>query len=98
MMLENFSIPANSENGRAIERLAARARMTPEQFLDRIIDEGIRNYTDPDNYDHLFTPEVVADLRGIIADIRAGAKTYTMDEVDEHFAEKRQAWLAEHPG
>jgi hypothetical protein len=29
--------------------------------------------------------------------MEAGGKTYFMDEVDEHFVQKRQAWIANHP-
>jgi len=49
-----------------------------------------------DNFDHLFTPEALARLDRISADIRAGGKTYTMDEVREHFEKKRKAWLSNH--
>ncbi len=51
-----------------------------------------------DNFDHLFTPEVVAQLDKIYADIRAGGKKYSTDEVREHFENKRKAWLMNHSG
>lgn len=49
-----------------------------------------------DNFDHLFTPERLAELDKISAEIKAGGKTYTVAEVREHFERKRKAWLANH--
>jgi len=51
-----------------------------------------------ENFDHLFTPEVIADLDKISDTIKAGGKTYTMDEVDQHLEQKRQEWLRNHVG
>jgi len=48
------------------------------------------------NVDHLFTPERITELEAISAEIRAGGKTYTVDEVREHFENKRKEWLANH--
>ncbi len=53
---------------------------------------------DQENFDHLFTPEVIADLDKISDEIKAGGKTYTMQEVDEHLEKKRQEWLRNHAG
>jgi hypothetical protein len=46
-----------------------------------------------EDFDHLFTPEVIADLDNISAAIKSGGKTYTLDEVREHFEGKRKQWL-----
>jgi len=51
---------------------------------------------EPDNYDHLFTPEVIAELDAISAEVKAGGKTYTSEEVSEHFADKHRKWVADH--
>jgi hypothetical protein len=49
-----------------------------------------------DNLSHIFTPERIASLEQISAEIKAGGKTYSMDEVKEHFEDRRKAWLANH--
>lgn len=49
------------------------------------------------NLDHLFTPDVIAHLDRISADIKAGGKTYTSEEVAEHFRKKSEAWRENHP-
>ena len=46
--------------------------------------------------DHLFTPERLAPIDQADAEIRAGGKTYTMAEVQEHFEKKRKAWIENH--
>jgi hypothetical protein len=46
-----------------------------------------------DNFDHLFTPEVLAELDHISGEIDAGGKTYSLEEVREHFEKKRTEWL-----
>jgi len=66
-----------------------------EVFLSNLLISSIA--PESDNYDHLFTPEVIADLDGISATIKAGGKTYSMEEVREHFSRKRTEWLASHP-
>jgi AAA+ superfamily predicted ATPase len=44
----------------------------------------------------LFTPEVISDLDRIRAAVQAGGKTYSPQEVDEHFRQKSQAWREAH--
>ena len=51
---------------------------------------------DTDNFDRLFTPERTAQLEKNSSEIKAGGKTFTMQEVEEHFENKRKAWLANH--
>jgi hypothetical protein len=37
------------------------------------------------SFDHVFTPERLAELEQISAEIKAGGKTHSMAEVQEHF-------------
>jgi len=46
------------------------------------------------DFDHLFTPERLAHLDRISAEVKAGAKTYTPEEVRAHFRKKHDAWPA----
>jgi hypothetical protein len=50
------------------------------------------------NFDHLFTPKVVAELERISATARAGGKTYTSEEIREHFRKRSAAWRENHSG
>jgi hypothetical protein len=62
-----------------------------------IADQLENNFSDQqENFDDRFTPEVLAHLDEISADIKAGGKTYSMEEVDQHLEKKRQEWLRNH--
>jgi len=61
-----------------------------------IADVVIGDLNGVENFDHLFTPERIAELETISAEIKAGGKTYTIDEAQEHFETKRKAWLEKH--
>ena len=65
----------------------------PEVFLIalRHIADAARNF------DHLFTPQVVSELEQISAAAKAGGKTFTSEEVREHFRKKSDARRAKHP-
>jgi len=45
-----------------------------------------------DNFDHLFTPQVVARLDQISADMQAG-KNVSIEEVDKHLRNVGETWL-----
>jgi hypothetical protein len=66
------------------------------------VDEYIANVVihdhseESDTFDHIFTAERLTELENISAEINAGGKTYTVDEVRAHFENKRKAWLANH--
>jgi len=63
-----------------------------DEYIADIVVQDISD--EADNFDHLFTPERLAELDRISAEIKAGGKTYTMAEVEEHFEKKRKEWLA----
>ena len=65
-----------------------------DEFINDCVVSGLAEQTE--NFDHLFTPEVIADLDRISASVKAGAKTYTQEEVDEHFRKKLEAWRNSH--
>jgi len=76
----------------------ARRRATETGF--RSVDEYVAQVVASDVSDdllsdeHIFTPEVVTELKQIDAEIKAGGKTYTEAELDEHFRRRSQAWRA----
>jgi len=61
-----------------------------EYVADLMADDLV---DDSENFDHLFTPERIAHIDGVLADIKAGGKTYTMEEVREHLAANRAEWI-----
>ena len=61
-----------------------------DEFITDCVVSGLGEQTD--NYDDRFTPEVIADLDRISASIASGAKTFTQNDVDEHFRKKTEAW------
>ena len=61
-----------------------------DEFIADCVASSLGEQTE--NYDDLFTPEMIADLDRISASVASGAKTFTQDEVDEHFRKKTEAW------
>ena len=66
-----------------------------DEYVRQVVSDSLRDQTG--NFDHIFTPERLAELQQISADIAAGGKTYSMKEVKEHFEKKRKKWLKDHP-
>lgn len=71
-----------------LTEMATESGMSVDQLLADLITDAVDG--PEDNYDHLFTPEVMQELDRI----DAGAKTYSLEEVDEHMAEVRKEWQA----
>jgi hypothetical protein len=74
-----------------------RAREAGFGSVDEFVADRLENdfSEEQENFDHLFTPEVIADLDKISADMQAG-KSVSMEEVNKHMADVRQAWLKDH--
>jgi predicted transcriptional regulator len=69
---------------------AAQGYSTVEEFVSKTIE--IDAAEQDGNFDHLFTPEVIAGIRRGMADLEAGSSS-TLEEVERRFALKREAWL-----
>ncbi|MBS1701121.1 MAG: hypothetical protein JST12_05635 [Armatimonadetes bacterium] len=69
------------------KRLSKNPKLVKEIPLDDDEDENLK---------HLFTPERLAELDQICAELDAGAKTYTAKEVDAYLETKRKAWHNRH--
>lgn len=65
-----------------------------DEFIADCVVSGLNEPAD--DYDHFFTPEVIADLDQISASVKGGAQTYSQEEVDEHFRKKSEAWRNSH--
>jgi hypothetical protein len=59
------------------------------------VAEAVRSYMEecPENLDQKFTPKVIAHLDRIAAELDAGAKTFTVEEVSALIAETKAEWL-----
>ncbi|HEY3330796.1 MAG TPA: hypothetical protein VGK19_12285 [Capsulimonadaceae bacterium] len=79
----------------AVQRAASEGFPSMEVYLSSLLASSVA--PDGAHFDNLFTPAVIADLDAISSEIKVGGKTYTSQEVDEHFAAKQKAWLATHP-
>jgi hypothetical protein len=55
-----------------------------------LIDEAVE---DTPNLEHLFTPELIADLDRISAEVKAGGITYTWEDVQKNLADHRAEWI-----
>jgi hypothetical protein len=87
-------------NDKLYKEAERRARKAGFQSVDEFVADRLESdfSNKQENFDHLFTPEVIADLDRISAGIKAGGKTYSTEEVDQHFEKKRQEWLRNHAG
>lgn len=67
---------------------------TLDEYIVDVVSEDLTRETE--NLDHRFTPTVVAHLNQIQEEIKAGAKTYSEAEMDEHFRERANQWREAH--
>ena len=74
----------------AQRRAAAAGFASLDEYIVGIVSEDVA--PEVEDLDHRFTPNVVDHLNQIQAEIKAGAKTYTEAEVDEHFMERARVW------
>src|SRR5580700_248195 len=65
-----------------------------EVFLSDLLVSSITS--DPENYDYLFTPEVIAEIDAAAAEARTG-NNITLDEMRECLRAKRNVWLEKQP-
>ena len=80
--MHRFEIELTNEQYTRVQQMAKEGGDTPED----VVREAVSSYLGPsdDEIQAKFTPEVVAHLDRICAEVDAGAKTYTREEVDDH--------------
>ena len=66
---------------------------TVDEFVADIVAQELE--LSAENRDHVFTPEVIRELDRVSAAAKAGGKTYSADEVKEHFRTRSEAWRAD---
>jgi hypothetical protein len=79
------------------DQVKRRADQAGFHSVDDYVTDIITNDTvdEYENLDHLFTPERLAHIDKVYAEVKAGGKTYTMEEVSEFIAAKRADWMRE---
>ncbi len=82
---------------RCLRSPSAARRSAGFSSVDEYIADVVVHDSDDerDNFDHLFTPEVVARLDKISNEMKAG-KSVSTEEVDKHLADVRETWLKDH--
>jgi hypothetical protein len=73
----------------ARQRASEAGFQSVDDYVAEIVESEVSAATA--NLDHFFTPEILAELDQIHAAVQAGAKTYTAEEVDEHFRRNASA-------
>ena len=56
---------------------------TVDEYVAEVLTQDLADEAEDLNY--LFTPDRIAELDQISAEVKAGAKTYTIDEVQRHY-------------
>lgn len=62
-----------------------------EAYIQHLVTAEIRT-KEPEDFDHIFTPEYLDQLHAAAAEIAAG-KGLTPEQMDDHFRSKRSKWL-----
>ena len=81
------------------DQLYAQAKRRAGEAGFKSVDEYIADVVsdelteDAENLDHLFTPERIAHIDSVIANVKAGGKTYTVEEADALLAAHREDWI-----
>jgi hypothetical protein len=91
----HIQIDDQSPEAIALETIASRESVSLEDAVKRLL-KAFAVQSDPDNYDHIFTPQLIAKLDAARAEARTG-KNQTMEQVKENLKIRRQAWLVNHP-
>ena len=73
-----------------VRQRASAAGLSVDQYVAEIVEFDVNAATESN--DHLFTPEVVAELEQIHAEMKAGGKVFTPEEVDEFLRQKSLSW------
>jgi len=84
-------------NDQLYKEAERRARDAGFASVDEFVADRLESdFSDgQEDFDDRFTPEVVADIDRISEDMKAG-KSVSMEEVDQHLADVREAWLKDH--
>lgn len=86
-------MPAIQVASSLYEQTRIRAAEAGFASVDEYVAEILRDNVVPvQNFDHLFTPERIAKLDQIVANIESTGHLLSEAEVDAHFKSRREAW------
>jgi hypothetical protein len=79
------------------EEAQRRARKAGFASVDEFVADRLATdfSDDPDDFDDRFTPGLLAQLDRISQDMNSG-KSVSTDELEQHLADVRAAWLKDH--
>jgi hypothetical protein len=81
-------VQLNDQLYREVQRRAAEAGFgTVDDYVADVLQQELE---DPENFDHLFTPERLAHIDRAAAQVDAG-ECLTSDQVRDHFQRRRKA-------
>ena len=83
----------------ALRRAADGGYSSVDAYITDVVVHDLTNANEetPD-LDHLFTPQVIAELEQVSAKAQAGGTTYTSEDIREHFRRKSRGWGENHRG
>jgi hypothetical protein len=83
-------------NERIYREAERRARDAGFESVDQFVATCLETeFSDSDNFDDRFTPEVIAHLDQLSAQMHAG-RSVSAQEVDQHLSDVRATWLKKH--
>jgi hypothetical protein len=85
--------PAGQLYQEAQRRASESGFTTVDEYVADVIAHDLELSTE--NSDHLFTPEVIRELDRVSTAAKVGGKTYTPEEIKEHFRKRSEAWQAD---
>lgn len=65
-----------------------------DEYIVDVVSEEVSQQTE--DLDHRFTPKVMAHLNQIQEEIKAGAKTYSEEGLDDYLQERARQWRESH--
>jgi hypothetical protein len=85
----DLHIPENSERGLAIQRIVEADQATPEEVLERLVDQGLKLALANKSSDHTLPRRSYSSLFGAAA----GPGTHgSRESVDQYLSELRNEW------
>lgn len=79
-----------------VARNALKEGVSVAALAVEVLDQGLPD--EPEGFDHLFTPERIAEWNRIADDMANGGQSYTLEEVGEYLRLKREEWMRKKQG
>lgn len=80
---------------KALQRASAAGFESIEEYVADVVASELEEA--PEDLGHLFTPARLALIQAALDEVRAGGRTYTIEETTLYLAEQRAEWLKNQP-